>query len=153
MCTRGSVRPRVYGPSTSPLGIMKQSPLLLFESAAFSVSPGEDAVTNPGIFGRALAQWLHDQLHSRGLSTREVIPEDFGWCVPIEAKPHALYVVCANSEQGTDRWQVFAFAERGLLARLIGKDRRSEALAALYAVLKGCLETAPEIRSLREEVA
>jgi hypothetical protein len=128
---------------------MKQSPLLLFESTAFSVSTDEDAATNPGIFGRALAQWLHEQLSSRGFPTREVIPEDFGWCIPIESKSHALYVACSNSEQRTDRWQVFAFAEGGLMARLIRMDKRGETVAALYDVVKACLETAPEIRSVR----
>jgi hypothetical protein len=35
---------------------MKQTPLLAFESSAFAVIPGEDHETNPGIYGKALAQ-------------------------------------------------------------------------------------------------
>jgi hypothetical protein len=41
---------------------MKQTPLLEFESSAFPVIPGEDDETNPGIYGKALAQWLAEQL-------------------------------------------------------------------------------------------
>jgi len=71
---------------------MAQSALLEFESAAFAVVPGEDKETNPGIYGKALAQWLAEQLRAAGLSAGEIIPEDFGWCVPVASKPHSLHV-------------------------------------------------------------
>ena len=60
---------------------MRQSPLLEFESSAFEVAPGEDEETNPGIFGKALAAWLAEQLSSAGYTTREIIAEDFGWAI------------------------------------------------------------------------
>ncbi len=104
--------------------IVKQTPLLLFESFAFKVIPGEDEETNPGIYGKALAQWLAGQLRAAGFRPGEVIAEDYGWCVPIESKPHWLFVVCANGE-GPNQWQLFAFAEGGLIARLLGNDKRS----------------------------
>ena len=50
------------------LGVMTQSPLLEFESSAFLVAPGEDEETNPGIYGKALAQWLAEQLRAAGFS-------------------------------------------------------------------------------------
>jgi hypothetical protein len=128
---------------------MKQTPLLLFESSAFEVTPGEDDETNPGIYGKALAQWLAAQLRAAGFRAGEVIAEDFGWCVPIESKPHSLYVACASGE-GPNQWQLFAFAEGGLIAWLLGKDKRAELLTALFAALRRCLESSPEIRSLRE---
>ncbi len=132
---------------------MKQSPLLTFESSAFAVAPGEDEETNPGIFGKALAQWLADQLRVAGFPTGEVIAEDFGWCVPVESKPHALYVACASGGEEPGQWQVFAFAEGGVMARLLGKDKSAESLATLYAAVRRCLESAQEIRSVREEAA
>jgi hypothetical protein len=46
---------------------------------------------------------------------------------------------------------LFAFAEGGIIARLLGKDKRAESLAALYAAVRRCLESAPIIRGLREE--
>ena len=51
----------------------------------------------------------------------------------------------------TDQSRVFAFAEGGVMARLLGKDKRAESLAALYAALRRCLESAPIILNLREE--
>jgi hypothetical protein len=132
---------------------MKQSVLLEFESSAFAVTPGEDEQTNPGIYGKALAQWLAEQLRARGLPAGDVIPEDFGWCVPVESKPHSLYVACASADQQPDHWRVFAFAEGGAIARLFGKDKSSKALSSLFAAVKQSLEATPVVRRLREELA
>jgi hypothetical protein len=129
---------------------MSQSPLLLFESSAFAVVPGEDEETNPGIYGSALAHWLADQLRASGVPAGTVFGEDFGWCIPIKSKPHALYVVCASGE-GPDHWQLFVFAEGGLLARLIGKDRRAEMVSSLFTAVRRCLESSRAVRELREE--
>jgi hypothetical protein len=130
---------------------MTQSPVLEFESSAFAVAPGEDDVTNPGVYGKALAQWLAQQLRAVGFSTGDVIAEDFGWCVPVASEPHSLYVACASTGERPDQWRVFAFAEGGVIARLLGKDKGSESVAALYGALRRCREAAPTILNLREE--
>jgi hypothetical protein len=71
--------------------------------------------------------------------------------VPVESKPHSLYVVCASEDGETDKWRAFAFAEGGLLARLMGKDRRSESVAALFATLKELIAAGPDVRNLRQD--
>ena len=130
---------------------MKQTPLLEFESAAFALVPGEDEETNPGVYGKALALWLADRLRDGGFSPGAVIAEDFGWCVPVKSEPHSLYVGCASTGEKAQQWRVFAFAEGGVMARLTGKDRRAESLAALYTAVRQCLESAPSVHGLREE--
>ena len=128
-----------------------QSPLLEFESSAFPVTPGEDEETNPGIYGRALAQWLAEQLRAAGFDAGAVISEDFGWCVPVAATTHSLYVVCASLEAAPNRWRVFAFAEGGFVARLSGRDKRAASVATLFAAVRRCLEATSTISDLREE--
>ena len=130
---------------------MKQSPLLVFECPAFEVIPGEDEETNPGIYGKSLASWLAERLRSAGVPAGDVIAEDFGWCIPVGSKPHSLYVACAGTEGEGAEWRVFAFAEGGMFARLRGKDGRGESLATLFAAVRHCIESAPDIRGLREE--
>ena len=132
---------------------MKHSALLEFESSAFAIVPGEDEQTNPGIYGKALAQWISEQLAARGFSVGEVIAEDFGWCVPLKSKAPHLFVACANGDEKQNQWRVFAFAEGGTLARLFGKDTGADALASLFAVVKQTLQSTPSVKGLREEVA
>jgi hypothetical protein len=128
---------------------MTQTPLLEFESSAFAVIPGEDEETNPGIYGKALAQWLGEQLATAGYSPQAVIAEDFGWCVPLESDPHSIYIACASTGEKPGEWRVFAFVERGIMARL-GRDTSAETLASVFTALKQCLASAPIIRGLRE---
>jgi hypothetical protein len=134
---------------------MKQSPFLDFMSSAFPIEPGEDERTNPGIFGKALANWIAEQLRTQGTAVRTIIAEDFGWCIPIEPEPHKperhkLYVACANTEDEQDHWSAFVFAEGGLQRRMFGKDNSDRAVETLYMMLKKILQRAPEIRDLRE---
>ncbi len=129
---------------------MNQSPLLEFESSAFPAEPGEDAQTNPGIFGRSLARWLGERLREEGLDAGDVIAEDFGWCVPVESEPHRLHVACSSGEE-PGRWCVFVFTDGGFLSRLLGRERDAQAVATLFAVVRRVLETSPDVRGLCED--
>jgi hypothetical protein len=129
---------------------MQQSPLLSFKSSAFPVIPGEDAQTNPGIHGKALAEWLGDQLRARGFAAGAVFAEDFGWCVPVASLAQPVYVACASGE-ATDAWQVFSFVEPGLWARLVGRDDGRASLERVFNALQDALTAAVEIRELRVE--
>jgi hypothetical protein len=137
------------------------SPILEFVSDAFPIVPGEDDETNPGLFGRKLAEWLGTRMAAEGLGDGDVIPEDFGWCVPVPCAPYRGYVVCcASDEDGVEAdgagvalrtaWRVFAFVEGGLLRRLTGRDERAHLIAGIFATVKGCLAEAPEIENLAE---
>ena len=130
---------------------MMQSPLLHFESSTFAITPGEDERTNPGIFGQALANWVAGQLRTRGLQVGDVIAEDFGWCVPVRIKPYSVYVACASESEESNQWQLFAFAEGGLLNRLLGKDNRAEALNSVFGAVKQALESSSDIRNIEEQ--
>jgi hypothetical protein len=127
---------------------MKQSPLLEFESSQFTVIPGEDDETNPGIYGKSLAGWLAQQLQAHGVGAGEVIAEDFGWCVPVTSAPHSLYVACASEDDQTQKWRVFVFSEGGMFAKLLGKDKSGASVDELFATIKRILEPAPGISAL-----
>lgn len=117
-------------------------------------SPSSRARTprpTPGIYGKTLANWLSQQLRSKGIPTGEAFAEDFGWCVSAESSPHSLYVACASDPDVPDGWRVFAFAEGGIVARLLGRDRSAETVQNLYRAIKDCVERAPGVRDIRED--
>jgi hypothetical protein len=130
---------------------MRQTPLLAFESAVFPHSPDENGKTNSRIYGRALANWLAEQLREAGVPVQKVVPEDFGWCVPVKTDSHSLYLVCAGTHDKPNHFKVFGFAEGSVVARLIGKDSTANALAVLFETVKRCLEEDPTIENLRQE--
>jgi hypothetical protein len=128
-----------------------KSALLEFESNAFAAEPGEEEHTNPGVFGKALATWLSAQLRPSGFVTGEILAEDFGWCIPIESRPHHLYVVCSSDGESPTAWRVFVFAEGGLLQRLLGKDQRRQLVSSLFSAVKQVLASSPQVSGLRED--
>ncbi len=132
-------------------GATHQTPLLAFESNAFAIEPGEDERTNPGVFGKALALWLSTELTLRGVPTRAVVAEDFGWCIEVEQRPHRLYVACANAPSSTTRWQVHAFADIGWLAKLLRREPPATPLANVFTTLRRALDELPVAHGVCEE--
>jgi len=58
---------------------------LLIESKKFPVLPGEDQeITNPGMYGKALCEYLKLQLPLTGISVPAYCNEDWGWWLEVE---------------------------------------------------------------------
>ena len=129
---------------------MDKGPIFQFRSTAFPLQPGEDEETNPGVYGKALAEWISGQLGKRGIKTEGVIAEDFGWCVAVSGDEPKIHVACAPGHT-ENSWQVFAFAERGFLKSLFKPVNTAEPLARVYRELKGMLAENPAIQELRME--
>lgn len=66
-----------------------------FTSTQFHLQEGEEDSTNPGCFGKSLAEWLATELKAIGYTT-EVIAEDWGWCVMCVRGEYLLWVGCGN---------------------------------------------------------
>ena len=115
---------------------MTTSPQVTFTSDFLAPIAGEEDETNPGRYGKALAQWLAAQLKERGVSVEGIIPEDFGWVVMLSRKPFMLWLGCGNTDGSTTEWTVFPVAELSLLQRLFKR-----------------VDPAPEIERLRSHLA
>jgi len=123
---------------------MRTGPQVSFTSEFFTPIAGEDEETNPGCFGKALAQWLAAQLRERGVPVEGVIPEDFGWVVMVSRKPFMLWLGCGNTDGSTTEWTVFLVAELSILQRLFKRfdpapeiERLSTHLAELIPLIPG----------------
>ncbi len=121
-----------------------QGPNHVIRTREFPIQPGEDAETNPGVFGRALAEYLAAQIRSRGVGVEGIVPEDFGYCIMLKRKPLRLWIACSNRAERTDEWTAFAVAESGLLGRFVGNvhppleiDRISEMLGEIMRAAPG----------------
>lgn len=66
--------------------------VLHFHADLFPAMPHEDEALNPGILGRALADWITDQLRDGPYAVREARAEDFGWCLVVRPAPRLLWI-------------------------------------------------------------
>ena len=64
-----------------------------FRSAQFKIEDSEQASTNPGCFGKSLAQWIAAHFAAMDYDT-EVIAEDWGWCVMCVRGEFLLWIGC-----------------------------------------------------------
>ena len=120
---------------------------VIFSSPYFKVQPGEDEETNPGIYGKALAEWMATALRQRGVAVEGVIAEDFGRCVMVQRKPVMIWIGCANLEDSPGRWQIYIARERGLIARLRRADGAAE-LGALRTHYRAILNEIPGLTDI-----
>jgi hypothetical protein len=124
-----------------------------FRSSRFAVEPGEDQQTNPGIFGRALAAWLAEQLPARGWRTKRCIAEDFGWVVEVEHERFRAFVACASGHDGEHSWQAFAFVEGGGIRGLFAGAEKLRLADKLLADVELVLREDPYTQEIHAEGA
>ncbi len=115
---------------------MSISPQVTFQTDYFEPISKEEEETNPGVMGKALANWLVDRLKERGIAIAEIVPEDFGWMIVVSRKPFMLWLGCGNIESSTTEWSIFLAAELSLIQRFFKR-----------------VNPAPQIEQLRAHVA
>jgi hypothetical protein len=120
-----------------------QGPRYVIRSSAFLVEPREDSETNPGVFGRSLANCVAAQMRLRGWNVEAVIPEDFGYCVMLARRPITLRIGFANRAQSTNEWMAYVAAEGGLLRRVLRMADASKEIGRISAILSEIMKSAP----------
>lgn len=137
-----------------------------FTSDLFIIQKGEDEETNPGCYGKELANWIYKQLEQKGYEMNEVIPEDWGWCVMTGREDYMLWIGCGSmqSDEVTEAhdpnsspcssdivWHIFPHAEapifflRSFVLKLLGKMNPKSDLNRLNNDLKDIIENEPRI--------
>jgi len=126
-----------------------------FKSRLFEIIPGEDLATNPGRYGKSLADWLASKLPEKGYEVQDVIPEDWGWCIVCKQGPVRLWVGCGAMDmvsvgnQSTPRsdliWTCFVEAHVPFFARWFGQINQTAAARELFETVKTILGSEPEI--------
>jgi len=127
------------------------SSILSFESAAFPIAEGEDAETNPGIFGKSLAEWLSRRLRDLGVHTGEPFAEDWGWCIELRDRKYRTGLACASEDDERTMWRVFAFLDLGLLGQFRGKETAVREVNDLIGNARELLSNEPSVTNLRSD--
>jgi len=119
-----------------------------FSSSRFPIRPGEDAQTNPGIYGLALAEWLVERLDSHGVPVIGMKAEDFGRCVILNSWPYKLWVPCASLDGSTSRWQMFIALEFNPILKWFVPVEPEPALKQLRTAFRADVAEIPDVREV-----
>jgi len=135
----------------------------LFRSKRFPIRIGEDAETNPFLYGKELADWLRNELLGSYRSIEDVIPEDWGWCVMCGRDPFRFFVVVVNTiDQGLINaiakqeppedmlWYVEPVVEVPFWRQSASREEAEKIVDELHRRLRAILEREPEIRILSD---
>ena len=133
---------------------------LEFRSDAFPAQPGEEEQTNPGRWGRLLADYLSIELRARGFVGRGPFPEDWGWLIPLENDDFALWIGCGNIDRGeafamesdpdaTDQFLCFIEPSKPFVRKLFRKIDTTARVSEVAAAIEAALRAHAEVRQLR----
>jgi hypothetical protein len=137
---------------------------IYFTSSRFQIDLSEEEMTNPGCFGKELANWLCQEMKSMGYTEAEVIPEDFGWCVMCSRKDFMLWIGCSSILPQDQRpitlddirWSAFSVAEipfydlKAKFLKMTGQINPKESQEVLQRQLKELLEKQTDIAIIEE---
>src|SRR5215475_11130701 len=75
-----------------------------FRSSKFPAYDGEEELINPGRWGKRLAEYLVQKLSEKGVVTKPIIAEDWGWYIPIRNEGFRLAICCGHQVGDDDQF-------------------------------------------------
>ena len=130
------------------LGDYRVKTQVQFRSAKFPPYEGEQEQINPGLWGKRLAEYLVQKLAERGITTQEMVAEDWGWYVPVENEGFRLAVCCGHQDGDDDEFLVFTDPSTPVVKKLFRKVNATAQLSRLTDALQQVLSSDPEISDI-----
>jgi hypothetical protein len=119
-----------------------------FRSGKFSPYDGEQEQINPGLWGKRLAEYFVEKLKETGIETEEIIPEDWGWYIPIKNDGFRLAICCGHQDGDDDEFLCFTEPSTPIIKKWFKKIDATEQLNSLVAAMDKILRADPEIRNV-----
>ena len=119
-----------------------------FRSDRFPPYEGEEDQINPGRWGKRLAEYLVEKLKEVGIETGEIIPEDWGWYIPIKNESFRLGLCCSNLDGEDDGFLCFTHPNRPKIWKGFKKIDTSESIHRLANAIDHILRSDPDIRNI-----
>lgn len=119
-----------------------------FRSSKFPLYEGEEGQINPGLWGKRLAEYFVGKLKGMGIETEEIIPEDWGWYIPIQNDGFRLAICCGHQNGDDDEFLCFTDAATPIIKILFKKIDATEPLGRVVTAMERILSSDPDIRSV-----
>ncbi len=122
---------------------------VVLRSEGFPAYESEDEEVNPGRYGKRLAEFIAEGLMSEGEIVGELIPEDWGWVVPVENPSFTLWVGVGNYEEYENGFLCFIEPHAEYVRKLWKKVPARERIELLQQRLNRVLCSSKEIHELK----
>jgi hypothetical protein len=105
----------------------------------------EEQQTNPGIFGKRLAEFLRNKLRAEGIKTQEPVAEDWGWSVPVANESFRMWIGCGRYQEYPDGFLLFIEPHAPYIRRSLKKLDIRDRVTALQQAIDRVLAEEPGI--------
>jgi len=119
-----------------------------FRSTKFPPYDGEEEQINPGLWGKRLAEYLVENLSKKGVQTREIVMEDWGWYIPVENEGFRLAICCGHQDGDADQFLCFTDPSTPVVKKLFRKIDATPQLSRLIGAMQEILSADPDIREV-----
>jgi hypothetical protein len=119
-----------------------------FRSSKFPPYEGEEEEINPGLWGKRLAEYLVEKFAELGIQTEDIIPEDWGWYIPVQNEGFDLAICCGHQSGDDDEFLCFTEPSKPIVKKLFRKIDATAQLEKLTAALENILSSDPDIHEI-----
>jgi hypothetical protein len=119
-----------------------------FRSSKFPPYEGEEEQINPGLWGKRLAEYLVEKLSEKGIQTEGIIPEDWGYYIPVQNEGFRLAVCCGHQYGEDDEFLCFTDPSTPLVKKFFKRIDATTQLSQLTTALQQILSSDPDIRDI-----
>jgi hypothetical protein len=119
-----------------------------FRSSKFPPYDGEEDQINPGQWGKRLAQYLAQQLSEKGILTKPIIAEDWGWYIPIQNNGFRLAICCGHQIGDDDQFLCFTDPSTPVFRKFFKKIDATAQLTRLTDAMRQILSSDPDIKEV-----
>jgi len=119
-----------------------------FRSDKFPPYEGKQEQINPGLWGKRLAEYFVERLKGTGIETEEIIPEDWGWYIPIKNEGFRLAICCGHQNGDDDEFLCFTDPATPIIRKLFKKIDATHELTRVVTAMEKILSSDPEIANV-----
>jgi len=119
-----------------------------FRSSKFPAYDGEEELINPGRWGKRLAEYLVQKLSEKGVVTKPIIAEDWGWYIPIQNEGFRLAICCGNQHGESDKFLCFTEPATPVFRKFFKKIDATKQLTMLTDLMRQILSSDPDIKEV-----
>lgn len=119
-----------------------------FRSNKFPPYSNEEEELDPGVWGKRLAEYLGLKLSELGVDAEDIVPEDWGWYVPIKIDGFTLALCCGHQQGDNDQFLCFTDPKVPVIRKFFKKIDITPQLSRLVSALEKILASDPDIRDV-----